>query len=225
MPHKIPEPVTANELIQFFPLDMEENKLEQLAEHINYQMEVAQGAIEIDKHTIENWEVYQAIQTIKNAELPNLIETRNDDWKRYSSLAFHGQEQLEHIQQIIRDCSSQFPTKKPAKSVNSVQPKIFGYMLFDIHIECEKINPAMTWYGADGKSLFQNLAVLIAGKMGIDNDSVSDLMRRYIKDFSKPQRNEQSIFLVHMRKALDMGKIKINSPEYQKALREYQNKK
>ena len=71
MPHKIPEPVTANELIQFFPLDMEENKLEQLAEHINYQMEVAQGAIEIDKHTIENWEVYQAIQTIKNAVSSN----------------------------------------------------------------------------------------------------------------------------------------------------------
>lgn len=215
----------ADELIKFFPSNTAKNNLEQLAVHINYQMGATLSAIKIDQHTIANWEIYQAIQTLKNVKLPQAVETKEGGWKRYRSgeLPFHGQEQLEHIQQFILENCNHFPTEKPQKNKNQIEPYWIGQMLFHIHIECEKINPFMTWHSGDMESHFQKLAQFIIEKMKI---FVSDsTLRSYIRKISKPQRDEQKEFLAHMRRALGAGKVSMSSPEFQKALRSYQDKK
>lgn len=212
--------ITREELSQFFHNGVSESVLQELAEDITFQMEQAHGIIEQNRITAEKWPIYKALQTIQETKLPHLIE-RKDGFKRYSSRPLIGQEELEQIQEIINN--SYFPKKKPR--TNSILPKAFGYMLFDIHIKCEKINPDMPWYSEAGTNEFDKLALLIANKMGLDNDSLPALLRHYVKDISKPARDEQKKFSMFMKKELKCSKYKLNSPEFRKAFHKYQNLK
>ena len=208
------------ELQEFFPHKQTEDNLRNLSEHINFQMHQASEIIKINKLTEENWDIYEAIKTLKNAKLPKRTNNIDGNLKEHYSPLLIGQEELEKIQSIIND--GYFPTDKTQS--NSIQPKAFGHMLFDIHIECEKIDPKMPWYSDDGGNRFQRLSVLIAKSMGIENSSVESLMRRYIKDFSKPERDKQKAFLIHMKEAIGQSKHKIKSPQFHEALDSFINK-
>lgn len=215
-----PQPIAGEELKQFFSDDASSVELQNLAEHISFQMQQASGIIEQNKLTLDNWAVYQAIKTIKEVTLPTLIEVTKDGWERHDSLPLIGQKELEEIQQIASKLAL-----PPKPRSNSIQPEAFGYMLFDIHCECEKINPAMPWYSGDGDNSFHLLAVVIANKMGLNNESLDSLMRGYMKSISKPVRDNQKKFLAHMQQALGRGKQKSQSQKFQQALSEFKKDK
>lgn len=163
------------------------------------------------------------MEIVKNADIPKLIKTREDDCKKYDSYPLVMQEEIEKIQGILKDQSFEF--LKKVKNNNQVIPSALKSIFVYIYCECEKI-AKLSWYSqGEGVGNFEKLIRLIREKTknkeidGVSNTSITD----WLKKSTKPQYEENKRFMNFMKEQLGSGSHKISFINLKMLINRYEN--